>query len=203
MAILPLGANKQPAASAWPAAASDGRSAAAPQPGDFGEDQSAARRLREKAAEAEREARRGAKLEEWLARLRGEAVAWQPRRCRSRPPRSPCTRSSVEELAAAGDAGPADSSSSAYVDPCRRTTGPGTSSDCACLGCRLRPASVVLLPCRQLSLCGECFAVGDADAAAMACLVCLCVRTGSVEAISERSFPRLIIRVRSSALVSR
>ena len=43
----------------------------------------------------------------------------------------------------------------------------------------------------------ECFAAGDA---AMACPVCLCVRTCSVEAI--RSFLRLIIRVRSSALVS-
>jgi len=42
-------------------------------------DQSAARRLREKAAEAEREARRGAELEERLVRLRGEAAAWQAR----------------------------------------------------------------------------------------------------------------------------
>ena len=39
--------------------------------------QSAARRLREKAADAEREARRGAKLEQRLTRLRGEAAAWQ------------------------------------------------------------------------------------------------------------------------------
>jgi len=90
---------------------------------------------------------------------------------------------SVEELAAASDAGLVESSLSAYMDPCRRTTGPGTLSDCACLGCRLKPASIVLLPCRHLSLCGECFATGDADAAAMACPVCLCVRTGSVEAI--------------------
>ena len=42
-------------------------------------DQSVARRLREKAAEAEREARRGAELEERLVRLRGEAAAWQAR----------------------------------------------------------------------------------------------------------------------------
>ena len=39
--------------------------------------QSAARRLREKAAEAEREARCGLELEERLARLRGKAAAWQ------------------------------------------------------------------------------------------------------------------------------
>ena len=43
------------------------------------EDQSAARRLREKAAEAEREARRGAELEERLDRFRGNATAWQAR----------------------------------------------------------------------------------------------------------------------------
>jgi E3 ubiquitin-protein ligase BOI-like protein len=156
-------------------------------------DQSAARRLREKAAEAEREARRGAELEDRLARLRGEAAAWQAKALSEQAAAvtlhaqlqqaAAAARASVEELAAAaGDAGPAESSSSAYVDPCRRrTTGP--SSDRACLGCRLRPASVVLLPCRHLSLCGECFAAGDADEAAMACPVCLCVRTGSVEAI--------------------
>lgn len=154
-------------------------------------DQSAARRLREKAAEAEREARRGAELEDRLARLRGEAAAWQAKALSEQAAAvtlhaqlqqaAAAARASVEELAA-GDAGPAESSSSAYVDPCRRrTTGP--SSDRACLGCRLRPASVVLLPCRHLSLCGECFAAGDADEAAMACPVCLCVRTGSVEAI--------------------
>ncbi|CAD6249906.1 unnamed protein product [Miscanthus lutarioriparius] len=155
-------------------------------------DQSAARRLREKAAEAESEARRGAELEERLARLRGEAAAWQAKALSEQAAAitlhaqlqqaAAAARASVEELAAAADAGPAESSSSAYVDPCRRTTGP-SSSDRACLGCRLRPASVVLLPCRHLSLCGECFAAGDADDAAMACPVCLCVRTGSVEAI--------------------
>ncbi|XP_062219939.1 BOI-related E3 ubiquitin-protein ligase 1-like [Phragmites australis] len=149
-------------------------------------DQSAARRLREKAEEAEREARRGAELEERLARLRGEAAAWQAKALSEQAAAvtlhaqlqqtAAAARASVEELAD-GDAGPAESSSSAYVDPHR--TG---SSDRACLNCRLRPASVVLLPCRHLSLCGECFAAGDSDAA-MACPVCFCVRTGSVEAI--------------------
>uniref|UniRef100_A0A804MQ70 RING-type domain-containing protein n=1 Tax=Zea mays TaxID=4577 RepID=A0A804MQ70_MAIZE len=86
-------------------------------------------------------------------------------------PRSACTRSwSVEELAAkVGDTGQAESSALAFVDPRYAKPPP----DHACLGCRLRPAFVVLLPCRHLSLCG----------AAMPCPVCLCVRTGSVEAI--------------------
>ncbi|PWZ24538.1 hypothetical protein Zm00014a_009531 [Zea mays] len=154
-------------------------------------DQSAARRLREKAAEAEREARRGAELEERLARLRGEAAAWQAKALSEQAAAvalhaqlqqaAAAARASVEELtaaAAAGDAGPAESSASAFVDPRRA----GPPPDHACLACRLRPASVVLLPCRHLSLCGECFAAGDADAA-MPCPVCLCVRTGSVEAI--------------------
>ncbi|CAL5054965.1 unnamed protein product [Urochloa decumbens] len=149
-------------------------------------DQSAARRLREKAAEAEREARRGAELEDRLARLRGEAAAWQAKAMSEQATavalhaqlqQAAAARASAEELAAA--AGPAESSSSAYVDPRRAVPGP---AERACVGCRLRPASVVLLPCRHLSLCGECFAAGDAEPA-MACPVCLCVRTGSVEAI--------------------
>ncbi|CAL5018926.1 unnamed protein product [Urochloa decumbens] len=149
-------------------------------------DQSAARRLREKAAEAEREARRGAELEDRLARLRGEAAAWQAKALseqaaavalHSQLQQAAAARASAEELAAAG--GPAESSSSAFIDP-RRGGPPGPER--ACLGCRLRPASVVLLPCRHLSLCGECFGAGDAEPA-MACPVCLCVRTGSVEAI--------------------
>jgi E3 ubiquitin-protein ligase BOI and related proteins len=148
-------------------------------------ERSAAARLREKASEAEREARRGAELEERLARLRGEAGAWQAKALSEQAAaatlhaqlqQQAAGRASAEEQLAAGggDAGAAQSSSSAYVDPRR--------SDRACLGCRLRPASVVLIPCRHLPLCGECFAAGDADAA-MACPVCLCVRTGSVEAI--------------------
>jgi E3 ubiquitin-protein ligase BOI and related proteins len=150
-------------------------------------DQSAARRLREKAAEAEREARRGAELEELLVRLRGEAAAWQAKALSEQAAAvtlhaqveqaAAAARASADELA--GNAGPAESSSSAYVDPRRAGL---SSADRACLGCRLRPASVVLLPCRHLSLCGECFAPCEADAA-MACPVCLCVRTGSVEAI--------------------
>ncbi|CAN6280361.1 unnamed protein product [Urochloa humidicola] len=149
-------------------------------------DQSAARRLREKAAEAEREARRGAELEDRLARLRGEAAAWQAKALSEQAAAvalhaqlqqaAAAARASAEELAAAG---PAESSASACVDPRRLGGGP----ERACLGCRLRPASVVLLPCRHLPLCGECFAAGDAADAAMACPVCLCVRTGSVEAI--------------------
>ncbi|KAF8768581.1 hypothetical protein HU200_007129 [Digitaria exilis] len=135
-------------------------------------DQSAARRLREKAAEAEREARRGAELEERLARLRGEAAAWQAKALSEQAAAvtlhaqlqqaAAAARASVEELAAGEAVGPAESSSSAYVDPRR---GAGPSSDRACVG-------VVLLQCRHLSLCGECFAAGDAEAA-MACPVCL------------------------------
>ncbi|GJM86468.1 hypothetical protein PR202_ga02331 [Eleusine coracana subsp. coracana] len=150
-------------------------------------DQSAARRLHEKAAEAEREARRCAELEERLVRLRGEAAAWQAKAL-SEQAAAVTLHAQLQQAAAAaareevaGEAGPAESSCSAHVDP-RRAAGCSTS-DRACLGCRLRPASVVLLPCRHLSLCGECFAAGDAADVGMACPVCLCVRTGSVEAI--------------------
>lgn len=148
-------------------------------------DKSAARRLREKALEAEREARRGAELEERLARLRNEAAAWQAKALSEQATAvtlhaqlqqaASAARASCEELAG-GDAGPAESCSSAYVDP--RRTGP----ERACHSCHLGAATVVLLPCRHLSLCRDCFAAGDMDVA-LACPVCRCVRTGSVEAI--------------------
>ncbi|AQK52481.1 hypothetical protein ZEAMMB73_Zm00001d050402 [Zea mays] len=120
---------------------------------------------------AEREARRG-----------------RPRRSPSRLPRSPCTRSwSVEELAATGgDAGQAESSASAFVDP--RCAGPPL--DHTCLGCRLRPAFVVLLPCRHLSLYG----------AAMPCPAC---GRGAWRPSSAELSPPLIIDHPAVHLMSR
>ncbi|KAK1618991.1 hypothetical protein QYE76_024508 [Lolium multiflorum] len=147
-------------------------------------DKSASRRLREKSLEAEREARRGAELEERLARLRAEAAAWQAKALSEQATavalHAQLQQASCEELAAdGGDAGgPAESSASAYVDPRRA----GCGAERACQGCRRGPATVVLLPCRHLSLCGGCVAAGEMDAA-LACPVCRCVRTGSVEAI--------------------
>ncbi|KQK00821.1 BOI-related E3 ubiquitin-protein ligase 1 [Brachypodium distachyon] len=155
-------------------------------------DKAASRRLREKAAEAEREALRGAELEERLARLRSEAAAWQAKALSEQAAAvalhaqlqqaAAAARASCEELLlAGGPAGPAESSSSAYVDPRRA----GSEHRSACRACRGRPASVVLLPCRHLSLCGDCLAAGDMDVSSgpLACPVCHCVRTGSVEAI--------------------
>ncbi|KAM0924287.1 hypothetical protein ACQ4PT_004930 [Festuca glaucescens] len=153
-------------------------------------DKSASRRLREKSMEAEREARRGAELEERLARLRAEAAAWQAKALSEQATAvalhaqlqqaAAVARASCEELAADGGeaGGPAESSSSAYVDPRRARCGSGP----ACHACRRGPATVVLVPCRHLSLCGGCLAAGETDAA-LACPVCRCVRTGSVEAI--------------------
>lgn len=145
-------------------------------------DKSASRRLRDKSLEAEREARRGAELEERLARLRAEAAAWQAKALSEQATavalhaqlQQAAARASCEELGAEAG-GPAESSSSAYVDPRRAGSG-------SCQGCRRGPATVVLLPCRHLSLCGGCVAAGETDVA-LACPVCRCVRTGSVEAI--------------------
>ena len=154
-------------------------------------DKSASRRLREKAQEAEREARRGAELEERLARLRAEAAAWQAKALSEQATAvalhaqlqqasiAASARASCEELGDGDAAGPAESSSSAYVDPRRAGSG---SERVACHACRRRRATVALLPCRHLSLCGGCFAAGDVDVS-LACPVCRCVRTGSVEAI--------------------
>ncbi|XP_009114864.1 probable BOI-related E3 ubiquitin-protein ligase 2 [Brassica rapa] len=78
----------------------------------------------------------------------------------------------VEEeglLCAVGNRGLEDAES-AYVDP-ERMRQP------RCKGCRTREATVVMLPCRHLSICPEC------DRTALACPLCLTLRNSSVEAI--------------------
>ncbi|CAI9095539.1 OLC1v1031522C3 [Oldenlandia corymbosa var. corymbosa] len=67
--------------------------------------------------------------------------------------------------------GEAEDAESAYIDPDRVVEKPGPP----CKACRRRVASVVLLPCRHLSLCTEC------DAVAQACPLCLGLRSSSLE----------------------
>ncbi|OAY65934.1 BOI-related E3 ubiquitin-protein ligase 1 [Ananas comosus] len=143
----------------------------------------AARRLQEKEAEAERAARQGAELEDRLARLRAESMAWQAKALAEQAAAASLHNQLQQATAAAaaaaaaaadergGDAGPAEDAASAYVDPER------VEPERACRACGLAAATVVLLPCRHLCLCAAC------DAAALACPACGFGRTGSVQVL--------------------
>lgn len=142
---------------------------------------SAARRLREKEAEVERAARRSAELEDRLARLRAESMAWQAK-AMAEQTTAASLHAQLQEAAAAaaalpqgkvdefGGESPAEDAESAHVDPDR------VEPVRACRACLCRPVSVVLFPCRHLCLCSACDA-----AAGDACPVCRCLRTGSVQ----------------------
>ncbi|KAG1362092.1 E3 ubiquitin-protein ligase BOI [Cocos nucifera] len=144
-------------------------------------EESAARRLREKEAELERAARRRAELEDRLARLRTESMAWQAK-AMAEQAAAASLHAQLQQAAAAAAAAPpqgkaecdgelpAEDAESAHVDPDR------VEPERACRACRCRPVSVVLLPCRHLCLCSACDA-----ATSDACPVCRCPRTGSVQ----------------------
>ncbi|CAE5959071.1 unnamed protein product [Arabidopsis arenosa] len=145
------------------------------------------RKLREKEAEIERATRRHNELVARDSQLRAEVQAWQERaktheaaaaslqaqlqqavnRCAGEHVSAQDSRAAEEGTA--GISG-LDDAESVYVDP-ERMRRP------SCKACRKREATVVLLPCRHLSICPEC------DRTALACPLCLTLRNSSVEAI--------------------
>ncbi|CAL9217152.1 unnamed protein product [Arabidopsis halleri] len=149
------------------------------------------RKLREKEAEIERATRRHNDLVARDSQLRAETQEWQERakaheaaaaalqaqlqqavnKCAGGFVSAQDSRAAEEELlcAAAGISG-LDDAESVYVDP-ERMRRP------SCKACRKREATVILLPCRHLSICPEC------DRTALACPLCLTLRNSSVEAI--------------------
>lgn len=157
----------------------------------------AARRMREKEAEASNAARRGAELEERVARLRAEAAAWQAKALADQSTAA-ALHAQLQQAAAAAaqargskspedddninpNAAAADDAESGFVDPDRveEVTPPPPPSR-PCRTCRARPSSVVLLPCRHLCVCEACEpAVSTAIAAA--CPTCRGAVTGTVQ----------------------
>ncbi|EOA38297.1 hypothetical protein CARUB_v10009788mg [Capsella rubella] len=147
------------------------------------------RKLREKEAEIERATRRHDELVARESQLRNDAQAWQGiaksqeataaslqaqlhqavNKCGGLSAQD--SRAAEEGLlcAGAGISGLEDAES-AYIDP-ERMTRP------SCKACRKREATVVMLPCRHLSICPGC------DRTALACPLCLTLRNSSVEAI--------------------
>uniref|UniRef100_A0ACD5U4R6 Uncharacterized protein n=1 Tax=Avena sativa TaxID=4498 RepID=A0ACD5U4R6_AVESA len=152
----------------------------------------ASRRVREKEAEASRAARRGAELEEQLARLRAEAAAWQAKAMSDHSTAAVLHAQLQQQAAAAqarsgkgkateedGDAaGAADDAESGFVDPDRVVEVVAPPLDRPCRACRLRLASTVLLPCRHLCVCHVC---EPAVSASAACPMCRCPVTGTVQ----------------------
>ncbi|KAM0934205.1 putative transcription factor C2H2 family [Dioscorea sansibarensis] len=139
-------------------------------------EESASRRLREKEAELDRAARRAAELEDRVTRLRAESMAWQAKALADQATAANLhsqLHQAATAAAAAADANelPADDAESAHVDPRR------VEPSKACRSCWSKPISVVVMPCRHLSLCADC------DAGAMPCPLCGSARTGSVHVL--------------------
>jgi E3 ubiquitin-protein ligase BOI and related proteins len=145
----------------------------------------AARRIREKEAEASEASRRGVEMEERIARLRAEASSWQAKALADQSTAA-ALHAQLQQAAAAAqrckaegeDAGAADDAGSCFVDPDRVVEVPPPARPCR--ACARREASVVLLPCRHLCVCATCEAAVSAGAAAAVCPMCSGVVTGTV-----------------------
>ncbi|CAL4923890.1 unnamed protein product [Urochloa decumbens] len=158
----------------------------------------ASQRIREKEAEASEAARRGADLEDRVARLRAEAAAWQAKALADQSTAA-ALHAQLQQAAAAAQArgkaeeeentgaAAADDAGSCFVDPDRVVEiAPPPARPCR--ACRRAPASVVLLPCRHLCVCADCepavpaaAAAPFAGAGAAACPMCRGAVTGTVQ----------------------
>ncbi|CAL9072567.1 unnamed protein product [Musa textilis] len=133
---------------------------------------SAARqRIKTKEAEVEQAARQSSELERRIARLRAEALTWQAKAMAAQTAVAglQAQLQRATEAAAAAWEGEGESGSASLIDPEPAARG-------SCRACRLRNASVVVLPCRHLSLCADCAAAGAADS----CPACGRISTGSL-----------------------
>ncbi|KAJ1296199.1 hypothetical protein BS78_01G281400 [Paspalum vaginatum] len=154
----------------------------------------AAHRVREKEAEASEAARRGADLEDRVARLRAEVSAWQAKALADQSTAAALHAQLQQAAAAAAQAqargkaeeqeeNAADDAGSCFVDPDRVVEIAPPARPCR--ACRMRPASVVLLPCRHLCVCADCEPAVPAAAApfavAAACPMCRGAVTGTVQ----------------------
>nr|XP_018678964.1 PREDICTED: BOI-related E3 ubiquitin-protein ligase 1-like isoform X2 [Musa acuminata subsp. malaccensis] len=130
----------------------------------------ARRRIRAKEAEVEQALRHRAELEERLARLKAESLAWRGKAAaaQSHAVALHAQLQQAAEAAAVAREREGESGGTAAADD----AGSATCVDMApgsCRACRRRnTAAVVVLPCRHLCLCVDCAAAG----AAASCPAC-------------------------------
>ncbi|KAG8084365.1 hypothetical protein GUJ93_ZPchr0010g11160 [Zizania palustris] len=154
----------------------------------------AARRIREKEADVSKAARRGAELEERVALLRAEAASWQAKALADQSTAA-ALHAQLQQAAAAAQArgkaaednapgAAAEDAESGFVDPDRVVEVTAPPPCRTCRTCRLRPSSVVLLPCRHLCVCDACEPAVSTTITGTAVAVCPACRgavTGTVQ----------------------
>lgn len=141
-------------------------------------EESVARKIREKQLEINRAAHRTVELEERLNQLRSESAAWQTKALADQATATALHAQLQRATAPAPrtvdcETGSAEDAESGFIDARR------VEPDRSCRGCRLRPACVVVFPCRHLCLCEGCEVASSSDGDA--CPVCCCVRSGSLK----------------------
>ncbi|MED6195069.1 hypothetical protein PIB30_034500 [Stylosanthes scabra] len=142
-----------------------------------------ARSLKDKEEQVQKATRRNAELEARAAHLTAQAQLWQAKAKAQEATAASLQAQLHHAIMNAAAGGPftaedgsagvmscAEDAESAYVDP-ERVAAPGPR----CRGCEKRVASVVVLPCRHLCVCGEC------ERHFRACPVCLTVKNSTVE----------------------
>ncbi|KAK4789415.1 hypothetical protein SAY86_020734 [Trapa natans] len=146
-------------------------------------EESLARRLKEKEAEAEKATRRNAELIARVTQLGAEARFWQAKAL-SQEAMAVSLRAHIQQAITSGvrdqkvdgcggaalEGQAADDAESVYEDSDKVS-----SSEPSCKVCQRRAATVLMLPCRHLSACTECERVTHA------CPLCLCARSSSIE----------------------
>uniref|UniRef100_A0A7N0VGV4 RING-type domain-containing protein n=1 Tax=Kalanchoe fedtschenkoi TaxID=63787 RepID=A0A7N0VGV4_KALFE len=145
-------------------------------------EESVVRRVREKQAEVEKAVQHNALLEAQAAQLSMEAQVWQAK-ARAQEATAASLQAQLQQAMINGGRrggdgvveGQADDAESVYIDPDRVVVAEADSFGPVCKGCCRRPASVVVLPCRHLSVCAAC------DGAVAACPYCFTMKTSSVE----------------------
>ncbi|KAF3340454.1 BOI-related E3 ubiquitin-protein ligase 1-like protein [Carex littledalei] len=137
-----------------------------------------ARKIREKQVELNRAAHLTVELEDRLDQLRSDSAAWQKKALTDQATATTLHAQLQQATAAAQrtvdcETGPADDAESGFIDPRR------VEPDRSCRACRLKPACVVVFPCRHLCLCEGCEVASSSDGDT--CPVCCCVRSGSLK----------------------
>ncbi|XP_059669330.1 probable BOI-related E3 ubiquitin-protein ligase 3 [Cornus florida] len=138
----------------------------------------ASKRLKERGAELERTVRRNKELELCAAQYRMEAQVWKAQTEILEERVASLRESLVEATMSRGGvevgrgcaSGEAEDAESSYVDPERVEP-----VRLACKACGKRVATVMIWPCRHMSVCRRCNAVTKA------CPACLCLKTASIE----------------------